>query len=300
MKQMDNQKDSRTKVLVSKQLIQPNHQSSQRKENRTLYVQSLSMSLGSDRNKKTILHNISLDLPVGQVLGVLGPNGAGKTSLLHCLTGDVPHQYGQIIFDGQTITDLSSHALASMRAVLPQHHSLSFNMPVLAVVAMGAYPFVQATQADVNQWVAQAIQQVELEALQEKDYLALSGGEQQRVQFARVLVQAYAIIHQQGHVYIFLDEPTASLDPKHQALLMRVVSALAAAKLAAVFIVMHDLNLASRWCDRVLLLNQGHVAACDSPQYAFTPARLESIYGLPMTVMPHPHQDECVLVVSYV
>lgn len=272
----------------------------QKKPLETLQVQSLSLSLGAGRHVKPILKNISFDLPVGQVLGVLGPNGAGKTSLLNSLTGECQTQQGQVRLDGQAITELSAQALASMRVVLPQQHAMSFNMPVSAIVAMGAYPFAQFSQTKVDKWVIQALSEVELLALQHRGYLDLSGGEQQRVQFARLLVQAWAIIQISGHVYIFLDEPTASLDPKHQVLLMQIVQSLAQAKQAAVFIVMHDLNLAARWCDQVLLLNQGQVVVCDDPRHALTSARLEAVYGLPMTVMPHPHHAEYIWVVGHV
>lgn len=264
-----------------------------------LRVQSLFMRLGSNQHAKTILNDVSFNLPVGQVMAVLGPNGAGKSSLLHCLSGDIKLQYGQIFFDEKSLTDLSPKLLATIRAVLPQQQSMSFNMTVSTVVAMGAYPFIQANPNDVTQWVVQALQEVDLEALQNRDYLALSGGEQQRVQLARLLVQAYAIIQKRGHVYIFLDEPTASLDPKHQVLLMRVVRALADSRCAAVFVVMHDLSLAARWCDKVLLLNQGQVITCDHPIQALTSERLESVYGIPMTVMRNPHHGQSVWVLSH-
>ncbi len=275
------------------------HQTKKNNGKPSLRVQSLCMRLGSNQHTKMILNDISFDLPVGQVMAVLGPNGAGKSSLLHSLSGDIKPYYGQIFFDEQSITDLSSKTLATIRAVLPQQQSMSFNMTVATVVAMGAYPFIQATPNDVSQWVVQALQAVDLEALQNRDYLALSGGEQQRVQFARLLVQAYAIIQQRKHVYIFLDEPTASLDPKHQVLLMRVVRALAGSRCAAVLVVMHDLNLAARWCDKVLLLNQGQVVTCDHPSKALTSDRLESVYGIPMAVMRNPHHAQSVWVVSH-
>ena len=265
----------------------------------SLHVQSLCMRLGSNQHAKMILNDISFDLPVGQVMAVLGPNGAGKSSLLHSLSSDVKPLYGQIFFDEKSITDFSPKTLATIRAVLPQQQSMSFNMTVATVVAMGAYPFIQANPNDVTQWVAQALLEVDLEALQNRDYLALSGGEQHRVQFARLLVQAYAIIQKRGHVYIFLDEPTASLDPKHQVLLMRVVRALADSRCAAVMVVMHDLNLAARWSDKVLLLNHGQVVTFGHPSKALTSDRLESVYGIPMAVMRNPHHAQSVWVVSH-
>lgn len=275
------------------------HLTQQLNSQQALRVQSLFMHVGSKQNAKMILNDMSFNLPVGQVMAVLGPNGAGKSSLLQSLSGDIKVQYGQVFFDEQSIKDLSPKTLATMRVVLPQQHSMSFNMTVSSVVAMGAYPFIQANPNDVTQWVAQALQEIGLEALKNRDYLALSGGEQQRVQFARLLVQAYAIIQQRGHVYIFLDEPTASLDPKYQVLLMRVVRALADSGCAAVLVVIHDLNLAARWCDKVLLLNQGQVVTCDHPTQVLTSDRLESVYGIPMTVMRNPYHGECVWVVSH-
>lgn len=257
-------------------------------------VDALTVYLGS----KKVISDVSFHIQKGQVLGVLGPNGAGKTSLLNALSGELAAHSGLIALDQYNMCELSAKQLSSLRVVLPQHSSMTFNLPVSAVVAMGAYPFMTAPQALVEKWVNRALIQVELETLQDRDYLSLSGGEQQRIQFARLLVQAFAIIKDRGHVYIFLDEPTASLDPKHQVLLMRVVRALADIEQATVMVVLHDLNMASRWCDKILLLYQGQVVAFDTPKHVLTSAKLEQVYGLPMKVMPHPYHENNVWVVA--
>jgi len=255
-------------------------------------------SLRMHRGKRQILNDIDLQLHVGEVLGILGPNGAGKSSFLAACCAELPITSGQILYDGQSVLHAKPLDLARTRAVLPQHTTMTFDLPVTEVVTMGAYPFPEATTEQVNEWIDEAIERADIRHKAHDSYRALSGGEQQRVQFARVLVQARAIENLKGHAFLFLDEPTASLDPKHQVLLMRVVRELSRESSTAVVVVLHDLNMAARWCDRLMLLSDGEIAALDVPQKVLRADLLERVYGLPMSVMPHPLNSDHLIVMA--
>lgn len=240
------------------------------------------------RGSRLALDGVSLALQAGELLGVLGANGAGKTTLLGCLAGELPLHGGQALLDGRPLAQWRPHELARRVAVLPQTPSLGFDLDVDAVVGMGAYPFPELAPAEVAERAAQALRQADAGHLAGRRYLALSGGEQQRVQFARVLVQVLAAVRQPGRRSLLLDEPTASLDPRHQWELMQAAARLAHEAGVAVLVVMHDVNLAARWCDRLLLMTDGAAVASGSPAEVLTAAHLERVYGLPAHVGPHP------------
>ena len=237
------------------------------------------------RGARTVLAGVSLRLAAGEVLGVLGANGAGKTSLLATLAGELPAGGGRVALDGRPLAQWRTEALARRRAVLPQSPSLAFDLDVRTVVEMGGYPFPELAPPALAALAARALALADAQALAARRYGTLSGGEQQRVQFARTLVQLLA---GGGYRVLFLDEPTASLDPRHQIAVLQAVQALARQEGVAVLAVLHDVNLAAAWCDRLLLLAAGRVAAQGAPQQVLTPHGLEAVYGLPARVMDHP------------
>ncbi len=145
-----------------------------------------------ERGGRTVLSDVSLGLRAGEVLGVLGANGAGKTSLLATLAGELRPAGGRLTLDGQPLQQWASPALARRRAVLPQSPSLAFELAVRVVVEMGSYPFPELTPQAVDALVARALALADVRGLGARRYGALSGGEQQRVQFARTLVQLLA------------------------------------------------------------------------------------------------------------
>lgn len=253
--------------------------------------------LACARVARTVLSDVDLRLQPGEVLGVLGANGAGKTSLLATLAGELKPARGQLTFDGVALSAWTPASLARRRAVLPQSASLAFDLDVTAVVAMGAYPFPELDPPAVEALVSRALRMADALALKARRYAALSGGEQQRVHFARVLVQVLAARGAGEYRALFLDEPTASLDPLHQALVLQAVSALAHGEQVAAFVVLHDVNLAAMWCDRLLLLAQGRAVAIGRPAEVLTPENLFGIYGLPARVTSHPDAANRPLVV---
>ncbi|AKJ27194.1 heme ABC transporter ATP-binding protein [Caldimonas brevitalea] len=256
----------------------------------------VAQGLGCARGPRQVLSQVDLALKAGEVVGVLGANGAGKSSLLACLAGELQPCAGRVTLDGRPLPAWSPVQLARRRAVLPQTPTLAFDLQVAEVVAMGAYPHPSLSPAEVRRLCAQALATVEGTPFTERRYLQLSGGEQQRVQFARVLLQVLAGQATGAGQTLLLDEPTASLDPLHQWQLMAAAASLARQHGCAVLTVLHDVNLAARWCDRLLLLSGGRTVASGPPAHVLTEATLEQVYGLPARVVEHPGLREVPLV----
>lgn len=240
------------------------------------------------RGARRVVDGVSVALHPGEVLGVLGANGAGKTSLLATLAGELPSAAGEVTFDAQALSAWSANALARRRAVLPQTPSLAFDLDVRTVVEMGAYPFPEVEPAALAKLLDRALSLADAAHLAQRRYRALSGGEQQRVQFARALAQLLAGKREGEYRVLFLDEPTSSLDPKHQIALLRAVSRLARRERIAALAVLHDVNLAAQWCDRLLLLARGRPVALGPPAQVLTRERLQEVYDVPCRVVPHP------------
>ena len=266
------------------------------------------------RGERQILSDIDLSLPAGQVIGVLGANGAGKSTLLAALAGELSPSTGRITLNGRPLSAWPAAELASCRAVLPQSPSLQFDLPVATVIGMGAYPHArhtrtgaprtdsrdtaQAAIAEDQRILQRVLALADVQDLYERRYRRLSGGEQQRVHLARVLYQL--LLARQGHDeyrVLMLDEPTASLDPRHQLHLLSAVHTLVHEENVAALVIVHDLNLAAGCCDRLLLLGQERVAACGTPAQVLTPDTLRQVYGVEATVLPHPNQPGRPLVV---
>lgn len=216
--------------------------------------------------KKTVLQDINLELHAGQVTALLGPNGAGKSTLLKSLCQEVSLVSGQISVLGHSLKDWDRAQLAKSLAVLPQHASLTFPFKVFEVVQMGLYPLtLSQQQGDIL--VDQQLDKVALSALKHRLYPTLSGGEKQRVQLARVLAQ----LAQAGtSPILLLDEPTSALDLAQQHRVLALARSLATDHNYSVIVVLHDLNLASRYADRLVILDQGSIVADGSPGEVLT------------------------------
>lgn len=235
------------------------------------------------RGQNLVLDDINLDIRPGEVLGVLGPNGAGKSTLLAALCGELAPTQGQVWLDQQALSQWNGPERAQRLAVLPQTSTLDFAFRVEEVVGMGRLPH-QTGRARDAEIIHAALQAADVEHLSGRSYLALSGGERQRVHLARVLAQLWP--GQSGQT-LLLDEPTSMLDPLHQHTTLKSIRAFAD-RGAAVLIILHDLNLAARYCDRLLLLEKGRVRALDDPQAVLQPTALKAVFGLDVLVQPHP------------
>ncbi|MUZ63455.1 heme ABC transporter ATP-binding protein [Agrobacterium vitis] len=236
------------------------------------------------RHGRLLLDRISLRLVPGRFTVIIGPNGAGKSTLLKLLCGDLRADSGKIAYDGQDITRLKPQYLARRRGVLPQSTSLSFPFTALEVVRMGA---MASGTARPMQAARQALARVGLSTFEARPYQALSGGEQQRVQFARVLAQLPTAVDETGPRALFLDEPTSSLDLTHQISVLEIARTFAADG-GMVLAVLHDLNLAAEFADSLIVLDGGQLIAEGPPQTVIRDDIIASVYGLSGTVSRAP------------
>jgi len=228
-------------------------------------------------NNKYILNNINFDVCKGEIIGIIGPNGAGKTSLLRCLTNQTnllndKNLRGSIFLKKRDLTSYSSKQIAKHFAIVMQKNETIFALSVNDVMKMGLLPHKPLFAFDTDHDKAQillALDKVGLKHEVNHNFNELSGGEQQRVLIARALVQSSQIL--------ILDEPTNHLDVYYQHQVLRLVKQLN----LTVIMTVHDLNLASLYCQRLLLLNHGQLLADGSPTEVLTPAQLQQVFGLP-------------------
>ncbi|OPA84212.1 heme ABC transporter ATP-binding protein [Pseudomonas fluorescens] len=243
------------------------------------------------RSHKTVLADITLDLLPGEVFGVLGPNGAGKSTLLGALCGELPPDEGSVRLDKRALKDWSGSQRAQRLAVLPQTSTLDFGFRVEEVVGMGRLPH-RTGQVRDDEIIQAALQAADVAHLSGRSYLALSGGERQRVHLARVLAQLWP--GEAGQT-LLLDEPTSMLDPLHQHTTLQAIRTFAD-RGAAVLVILHDLNLAARYCDRILLLEHGRPHALDTPAQVLRPEPLKAVFGLDVLVQPHPERGHPLII----
>jgi iron complex transport system ATP-binding protein len=229
-----------------------------------------------------LVDRADLALYPGEVLAVVGPNGAGKSTLLRMLSGEIEPTDGRVLLDGRSLHDYRHAELARRRAVLPQHTLLQFAFRTLDVVLMGRYPHRDSTPEHDREVALRVMAETDTLHLTGRTYTTLSGGEQTRVALARVLAQETPIV--------MLDEPTGSLDLRHQEMVMGTLHGLATEGVA-VLAVLHDLNLAARYADRVALLSRGRIRAVAPTVEVMQAGLLSEVYGHPVGVMPHPHFD---------
>lgn len=224
-----------------------------------------------------VLRGVDVTVTGGEVLALVGPNGAGKSTLLGVLSGDLVPAAGEVLLDGRPVAARPARALARERAVLLQRQGLAFGFRVEEVVRMGRAPWHRTpAAADDELAVAGAMARTDVVPLALRLFPTLSGGEQARVSFARVLAQAAPVL--------LLDEPTAALDIRHQEAVLDVARHCAADG-AAVVVVLHDLSLAAAYADRVCVLSAGSVAADGPPRAVLTDALLTRVYEHPVRVL---------------
>jgi iron complex transport system ATP-binding protein len=217
-----------------------------------------------------VLSGVDLSVRGGELVALVGPNGAGKSSLLAVLAGDLAPDRGAVLLGDRPLREHPVRDLARQRAVLLQRQGLAFGFRVEEVVRMGRAPWHRtAAEDDDDLAVDEAMRRAEVAPLALRLYPTLSGGEQARVSFARVLAQTAPVL--------LLDEPTAALDIRHQEVLLGVARE-AAAQGAAVVVVLHDLALAAAYADRVCVLSRGAVVADGPPREVLTDELLTRVY----------------------
>lgn len=236
-----------------------------------LAVRDITLSRGG----RQLLQDVDLALQAGQVLGVIGPNGAGKSSLLRVLAGLARPQAGTVRLDGEDIHQHSAAKRARGIGYHPQQAMLHWPLSVAAVVALGRYAHgasMDALSPRDHEAIAAAIERCGLAALVERRADQLSGGELARVHIARLLAGE--------HRLLLADEPIANLDPRYQMEILQALRAHARDR-GGVVVVLHDLNIAARHCDQLLLLAAGEVVSAGPPGAVLTAARVAEVFAVP-------------------
>lgn len=232
---------------------------------------------------RQILHGIDFEARAGEVTAIVGPNGSGKSTFLKALSAELAST-GEITFAGARLGDLKPWEAAGRRAVLPQSTSLSFPFTVREVVGLGLTGGRSGVpESALGNLPEQALERVDLVGFAGRYYQGLSGGEQQRVQLARVLCQVWVPVLDGMARFLFLDEPVASLDIRHQLDIMGIARDYAAAG-GGVVAVMHDLNLTAMFADRVAVFDEGRVAAFGAPAEVFTDEQICKVFGCALRV----------------
>jgi len=243
-----------------------------------LAVEDVSVTLGD----VPVLEGVSMTVDRGSFVGLIGPNGAGKTTLLRAINGAITPDEGRVVVDGEVVANLGSRTASRLVATVPQDTTLSFDFDVRRTVAMGRTPHRGRldpwTEAD-ERAVERAMERTGVAKFADRPITAVSGGERQRVVVARALAQETPLL--------LLDEPTASLDVSHQVRTLELVDDLTDAGTTALAAI-HDLNLAARYCDALVLLADGEVLTAGAPEAVLTESTLRRAFGADAVVTRHP------------
>lgn len=241
-----------------------------------LTVDGVSLSVGG----RSILEDVSFEVQAGEVVSLIGPNGAGKSTILGVIAGDTKPDSGSVLLKDKPVGEYSYLELARLRALLLQKTQVAFSYLVHEVVAMGRTPWRGTKRAHEDDAVIeQMMARTHTEMMANRDVTTLSGGESGRVHLARIFAQQTPLV--------LLDEPTAALDIKHQEQTLQMSRELAAEG-TAVLAVLHDLDVAAAYSDRIVLLDKGRVAANGTPTQVCTEERLSRVYQHPIEVLEHP------------
>ena len=250
----------------------------------SLSLKSVSLKL----DNRQILKDVSLEINEGEIVSVIGPNGAGKSTLLNVLTGDISPDSGNTTYDNKQLNKISIQERAFTRSVMSQMQTLVFNFNVKDVIEMG---WLQRGNSDFSSNFSMAFEAVTTECnvhnLVHRKFNSLSGGEQRRVHFARTLLQLWRPSQSNDPRYLLLDEPTANLDLSSEMLLMNILKARATSNVG-ILVILHDLNLASHFADKIAIMKDGEIKAFGKPEEIMTDDFLTSIYEVPIKVKYEP------------
>jgi iron complex transport system ATP-binding protein len=223
--------------------------------------------------RRTVLEDICLRVKKGEILGILGPNGVGKSTLLKCMLGIFTPNRGRVTLGQTDVRTLSPLKRARQMAYVPQAYPSRFPMTVFDTVLMGRRPYLswRPSRKDIES-VTEVLKQMDLEPLASRDFDCLSGGQQQKVMLARAFVQ--------GADYLLLDEPTSNLDMRHQLEVMELIRQTVLEKGIGVVVAIHDLNMAQRFSNAVVLMNKGRVSASGTARQVLTPRNIGTVFGV--------------------
>lgn len=256
----------------------------------TLRLDNVSLGYG----KQTVLRNIGFEVSPGEILGIIGPNGSGKSTLVRGITRLIQPSTGKIFLNGTDVSHINQQKLAQLMAVVPQNPALPEPFTALEVVLMGRTPHLGLLRYEGKKDLA--IVKRAMEATKTLDFAErrvgeLSGGERQRLTIARALAQEPKII--------LMDEPTANLDINYQIETLGLARQLSRKHKLIVLVTLHDLNLASQYCDRLVLLSDGRIYCQGAPEKVINARTIKDVYGAEVYVYPHPiNKLPAILVIS--
>ncbi|MCE7063015.1 heme ABC transporter ATP-binding protein [Dyadobacter sp. CY343] len=251
--------------------------------------------VGFEVRGRKLLNGVSFDVTAGEFWAIVGANGAGKSTLVKILSSELAPTSGSVVFDGKDLKKYKLRDLARKRAVLAQQNTITLSFTVQEIVLMGRYPFYDSapTRRDLA-IVDMCLKKVGIGHLKTRLYPTLSGGEQQRVQVSRALAQIWEV----DNGLLLLDEPTTGMDLLHQFETFQLAKEMTS-KGFAVIAVIHDLNQALQYADKVLMLRDGESFAIGSPSAVLTEEHIKSVFGLPVRIL-HPEHVQFPIIVPNV
>lgn len=253
-----------------------------------LVSQNISYQVG----KKTILRGCNLHVKPGTFTAIVGPNGAGKSTFLKILAKDATANSGEVNLNGQNINRLNSADLSKIRAVMPQHTNISFPYNIEQVIEVGRFPY-KTSRRENDAVIDAVIKHNQLDGYRKRVYQTLSGGEQQRVQLARIMAQVWD--KTTFPKYLLLDEPTSDLDIHHQHALLNTAKELCQKNMGIVA-VLHDLNLAAQYADNIVLMKDGAIYKQGPCNQTLTKENIEEVFDHPVEVFLEPRTGKKVII----
>jgi len=241
-------------------------------------------------HRDPVVQRISIEVEPGEFIGVLGPNGSGKSTLLKLLAGILKPDSGSVLLKEKNLADYKRKLLAQAIAWLPQEHAMAFSFRVDEIVLMGRHPYLSPLTFEGQEDYAiadQAMRTTDTTHLSARQFTDISGGEKQRVMMAAAMAQEPEVM--------LLDEPTTALDIKYQLEIINILKRLNRNDGMTLILAMHDLHLASRYCNRLILIDQGNIVKDGTPKEVLQKEILESVYGVQLKVF-HDPEDGSILI----
>lgn len=244
-------------------------------------------------NNKSLLNNISLNVNPGELIAIIGPNGAGKSTFLSALVREIDAQWEKYLFKNKDILSYTKQEMPFHRGKFSQHQSAEINLKNDEIVLMGRYPYFNHLPNNEDlEIVKYWMQQTQTIHLLDREYQQLSGGEKQRLHLARVFAQLHNEIENK---LLLLDEPLNNLDITHQFKTLDLIKNFTAKKHTAM-VVLHDLNMAVQFADRLILLNHGKIDAFDKVEKVLTQEKISEVYKYPCQIIKHPTTNKPIIV----
>jgi iron complex transport system ATP-binding protein len=256
-----------------------------------LSVKDAQYTIGHNR----IINGIDIHFEPGRFHVIVGPNGSGKSTFLKIFSGEIKPQQGMVQYDNVPLIQVDKVSLAQRRAVMSQQPELHFPLAVSEVVMMGRYPHFTYRPNKNDQNICEAaMAKLEVMHFAHRNYLTLSGGEKQRVQFARVLAQIWDA-PAAGSRYLFLDEPISSLDIHYQHQFLQIARQLTREKIVLIA-VLHDLNLSIQYADNIVFMKEGRIKAAGKPADVVTAGLIQYVFNIPVSVIENPVSSKPLVV----